>query len=178
MAVLSTIKKSLLSIGAFILILFAVFYLTLFFQLRGGGVRQLDEFGYEFQSVAAWFAANGQSVQLEMLDSYNQTGSWAGDIEKGLSVRITGLDQESLEQTGGVVRGDRLTPTLADSLEFVTDLLGGGQLDWFPAYDVIVSDEYYVVPLQLGLQGEYPDSVQLLIMHPQDNMAFYAWVKI
>ncbi len=174
MTVGSFIKNTLVIIGGFSLFVVVAFYATLFYQLNNNGPGTLDQDDMAFRLVADLFLGS----TVEMLDSYSMSGSWAGDNEKGFSARITGMNEESIAQMGGITRGDRLTPTLDSAVEFVTDLLGGGQLSWFPSHEDIVSDKYYVYPLRLELIGQYPDSATLLIIRPADDVAFYGHVKI
>ena len=114
----------------------------------------------------------------ELVDSHSLSGSWAGDHEKAFSVRFTGIDAQSVMQRDSVMRGDRPTSTLDSAVEFVTGFLSGPEHTWFPSYEDVVSDQYYVYPMRLQLVGSYPDSAQLLFIRPADGMAFYAWVKI
>ena len=174
MTVGSFIKKSLITTGSFALIFLVSFYVLVFYQLSNNGPGTLDQDDMEFRLVEDLFVGS----TLVMLESYSESGSWAGDNEKAFSARVAGLDAANIARMVGVIRGDQLTPTLDSALEFVTDLLGAGQLAWFPTREEVLSSGYYVYLMQLDLIGEYPDSASLLIIRPMDGMAFYGHVKI
>ena len=50
---------------------------------------------------------------MELLDSYEVTGSWAGDIEEAYSARASGLTTASVQRLPRAHRGDQLPPELA-----------------------------------------------------------------
>ncbi|MDP6415906.1 MAG: hypothetical protein QGG54_12910, partial [Gammaproteobacteria bacterium] len=161
MTIGSFFKRVLLTVGGLVFAFYLLFFILLSLNSGPGTV---DENDYEYSLVDNRLASlQIDNNRIDLLDSYTLSGSWAGDNEVGLSVRVTGLDEELVARQGGVVRGDALTTELDSAVEFVTDLYGGGQLDWFPSYEQILSADYYVYPYSLDFIGKYPDSVRLLI---------------
>ncbi|MDA1372875.1 MAG: hypothetical protein O2971_19265 [Proteobacteria bacterium] len=170
------LKKFLLFVGGFFVIFYAAFFLLL---LLYSGPGEIDEEDYAYQLVTNWFA--GLQIpqnQIELIDSYTLSGAWSGDGEAGFSVRVSGLNEALITGHDGVVRGDSLTAELDNALEFVADLYGGGELNWFPRYQEVLTPEYYVYPFTLDVFDNTTDSARLLILHPADAMAYFVYVKI
>ena len=168
------IKNALMVWGAFSLAGIVIFFAVTFYQIGTSDNRRISDDDPAYRFVTEWFG----SGNTEMIDSHSPTGSWAGDSEKAFSVRFSGMDETRIAQIAGVMRGDRLTPALDSAVEFVSDFLDYGQTPWFPTYEDAISDKYYVYPMRLELLGVYPDSAQLLLIRPIDNMAFYGYIKI
>jgi len=136
--------------------------------------QSLDIEDADFLALQRFFS----NAPTEMLDNHLLDGSFAGDVEKAFSARVTGMDTELLWQQAGVVRGDRLDEELIAAIEFLEIMLDTGYVDWFPAVTEIQRDSYYVYPINIVMQGSVPDSVRLIVMRPFDDMAFFAYVKI
>ena len=172
----SILKWFLLFVGGFFVIFYAAFFVLL---LLNSGPGEIDEDDYAYQLVTNWFAdLQIPRDQIELVDSYTLSGAWSGDGEAGFSVRVSGLNAGLIMGLGGVVRGDALTAELDNAVEFVAGLYGGGELNWFPRYQEVLTLEYYVYPFTLDVFDNYTDSARLLILHPVNAMAYFVYVKI
>lgn len=167
-------KKILLPFAAFVAAVVGAFLLVFVVLFNLAGPSTLDETDRDFRAMERFF--RGAPVQL--IDSYLLDGSWAGDVEKAFSARISGMDTELLWQQAGVVRGDRLTEELEAAVNFIGNVKEWGSLDWFPSQEEIHRDSHYVYPIDIVMQGADPDAVRLIVMRPFDDMAFFAYLKI
>jgi hypothetical protein len=168
------LKKLLLSLAVFTTAVVVVFLFIGIAMFSIVGPNTVDESDRDYRAMGRFF----RSPPMQLMESYVLDGSFSGDVDKVFSVRVSGMDTELLWQQQGVVRGDRLTAELEQAVNFVIGIRENGSLDWFPTLEQIHRDSHYVYPIELVMQGDYPDAVRLIVMRPFDDMAFFIYKKI
>lgn len=167
-------KKLLTAFAIFAAVIVGTFVLLVALMFSSLEPTTIDESDTDYLTLQRFF----RYPPTELMQSHLLDGSWAGDAEKAFAVRVVGMDTELLWQQEGVVRGDRLTPELEDAVDFIGNLLDSGYVPWFPTREEIRRDSHYVYPINIVTQGSYPDSVQMIVMRPFDDMAFFACLKL
>lgn len=122
-AFITSFKK----VFSWLLALFAAWIvISLFYSLATMGPGPIDRRDPDFQRVAGLFPGE----DLILVDSYTMSGSWAGNTEKAFIVTVSETAMNDFLATSGAIRGDRLPEDWIASVEFVTENIGMGQLDW------------------------------------------------
>jgi hypothetical protein len=115
-------------------------------------------------------------ASLELTDSFQMSGNWSGDIDRGFAARVADFDWQSLSRVNAY-RGDQLPGNLASATEFAVNNLGQGRQSWFPSAAEIMTERYFVYGLNIEPGDHHADSAQMLFLRPEDGMVFYSWVK-
>lgn len=157
-----------------LVLLLAWIVISLFYSLATMGPGPIDRRDRDFQRVAGLFP--GQDIIL--VDSYTMSGSWAGDTEKAFMVTVSPTAMNAFVEISGAIRGDRLPEDWIASVEFVTENIGMGQLDWMPPSPVLLGPDYYLYPFRNGVEQGYVDSAFMLLLHPDSNSAIYTQLKM
>ncbi len=61
-------------------------------------------------------------------------------------------------------------------MHLVENFIKIDKLDWFPENKVLFSDEIYIYPWSINLQGDSVGSAQLIFAKPSENMVYYTSV--
>jgi hypothetical protein len=153
-----------------VLVALAVAFLLYRMSQIGPGEMQADH--HDVALVASLLPG----ASLELTDSYQMSGNWSGDIDRGFAARVSNFDWQSLSQLNAY-RGDQLPESLAAATEFAVNNLGQGDQHWFPSAAEIMTERYFVYGLSMGPGAEQTDGGQMLFLRPEDAMLFYSWVK-
>lgn len=167
----SSFGQSIKAVGWFALIVFACL-LLLMFQISGTGEGQIDEQHADFQLVQQLL----DDARLELLDSYSSSGNWSGDVDRGFVATALEPGPRALNLFQIAERGDQLSGELAETVRFVADNLGNGQIAWFPTADEILTADYRVQAIAVNPRTGEIESPRLLILRPADLTVFYGWV--
>ncbi len=162
-------------IAALVLVI-VLFYVTLFlvmsYQFNREPVVDFDDTDVQF--VLGWAQQEGTPSQL--VNSYYPPANWAGDYEKIFVLRLQPSVVNEVVSRQGVVRGDQVTGQLKEVVHFA--LIFTRELAWFPAEVEIFTADYYVSPIHVVLQGEYPDAAHLIIIQPQEQTLYFVAAKM
>lgn len=171
------LKRGLMIWGAITLLGAIAFYASLAYQLNSRTTANVESDDQDVRYVLEWFGLNAD-IEADVVHSFHPTGSWSGDYTKAFAMRIADIEESALIQKGGVSRGDKLTPIIRNAVEFVSDFTDETQVPWLPKREKVFSSKYYVYPVRVVFQGEYPDSVHIMFIRPADKMVFFIAVKI
>jgi len=166
-------RKLLTAFAIFVAVIVGTFMFLVAVMFSSLEPTTIDESDADYLELQRFF----RHAPTELMQSHLLEGSWTGDVEKAFAVRVVGMDTELLWQQQGVVRGDRLTPELEYAVDFIGNLLDSGYVPWFPTLEEIRRDSHYVYPVMIVTQGSYPDSAQMIVMRPFDDMAFFVFLK-
>jgi hypothetical protein len=165
----STFEQSIKAVGWFALIVFGCLVL-LMLQISRTGESEIDEQHADFQLVQQLL----DDARLELQESYNITGNWSGDVDRGFVASALEPGPRALNLFQIAERGDQLSGELAATVRFVADNIGNGQITWFPTADEILSADYRVQPMSINPRTGEIESPRLLILRPADQMVFTA----
>ena len=162
--------------GAVSLFFIIIFYITIAVQLSHRE-RQVDaEQDQDVRFVTECFGLD-PAKPLTLEHSYHSSGSWAGDYMKMFAVKMVHIEASKIDQKPGWIRGDKLWPTMRNSVELITNFTNTDDLRWFPTREQIFTSAYYVYPVRMVLHGTRRDSVRIMVMRPSDKMVFFAALK-
>jgi hypothetical protein len=172
MKVLQIISKIFLALGAFILLVYLAFFLSVAYQFMREPVVDFDD--GDLQYVLEWLGQERDPAQL--LHSFHPPTNWAGDTEKMFALQLEATIIPGLLGREGVVRGDQLPEDLQRAVSFAMNFTR--DLNWFPTEEKILTADYYVSPIRIVMQGGYPDSTDLLVIHPQRRLLYFVAAKM
>jgi len=125
----------------------------------------------------------GEDRIVEVVHSYASARSFTGDHLDGHAIRISHVDPSELifdagRGGGGWYRGDALSGTAEQAVDFAESWLGSAEMPWFPTIDEIRSSKMFIYVWSVDMAGTKPNAAQLIFVRPEDKMVFYFDAKL
>jgi hypothetical protein len=132
--------------------------------------------------VLNWCGLGDERIQ-EVVHSYTSARSFTGDHLDAHAIRISHVDPNELVYDegrggGGWYRGDALTGTAKQAVDFAESWLNSPGIPWFPAIDEIRSSKMFVYIWSVDMAGTRPNAAQIIFVRPEDKMVFYFGAKL
>ncbi len=121
------LKRGLMACGAIFLLFAIIFYATIAYQLSHRNSKVDEKEDQDVRFVTEYFGLR-QNEPVKLQHSFKSTGSWAGDYMKMFAIKIAHIEESGIDQMQGCIRGDKLLPTIRNSVEFITNFTDRDEL--------------------------------------------------
>ena len=169
---MKVIKRIALGIVAFVILFYVVLFGTMTYQMSRDPVVYMDD--REVQYVLGWLGQDESTAVL--LNSYHPPANWAGDYEKIFALRMEEAALRRAITKPGVVPGDQATERVVAAVRFA--MIFTRDLPWFPREEEILTSSFYLVPVNVVMQGEYADATDIMMIHPADRTVYFVAAKM
>lgn len=176
-------KGFLLVWGAISFVAVLVIGGTILYQI-GSGNRPTSKTvsKHDVRFVLNWCNLGDDRTE-EVVHSYASARSFTGDHLGGHAMRVSHLDGSELvfdeeRGGGGWYRGDALTGTAEQAIDFAASWLRLSEMPWFPTIDEIRSPNMYVYVWSIDMSGTRPNAAQIIFASPNDKMIYYFDAKL
>lgn len=125
----------------------------------------------------------GDDRIVEVVHSYASARSFTGDHLEGHAIRISHVDPAELtfdegRGGGGWYRGDALSGTAKQAVDFAESWLGSSEMPWFPRIGEIRSSNMFIHVWSVDMAGTRPNAAQIIFVRPADKMVYYFDAKL
>lgn len=176
-------KGFLLVWGAISFVAFLVIGGTILYQV-GPGNRPTSKTAskHDVRFVLNWCNLGDDRTE-EVVHSYASARSLTGDHLDGHAIRVSHLDVSELifderHSGGGWFRGDALTRTAEQAIDFAAGWLGSSEMPRFPTIDEIRSSNMFIYVWSIDMAGTRPNAAQIILARPSDKMVYYFDAKL
>lgn len=176
-------KGFLLIWGAFTFAAFLIIGGIVVYQV-GPGNRPTNKTAskHDVRFVLNWCNLGDDRTE-EVVHSYASSRSFTGDHLDGHAIRVSHLDSSELvydEGRGGSgwYRGDALSGTAQQAIDFAESWLGSSEMPWFPTINEIKSSNMYIYVWSVDMAGTRPNAAQIILARPSDKMVYYFDAKL
>jgi len=126
--------------------------------------------------VLNWIGLGANRIK-HVLNSTKSARSLTGDHLDAYEIEISHVSETELQDPHSWSRGDKINSIYKDAIDFVTMWIESDKISWFPKYDELTSNKFYVYSWSIEYHGKYPTSAKMIFIIPSKKLVYYISVK-